>query len=314
MKVQIHLGLLILAVLSVMACATSRSARDSRAPASIDSGWEYKLVEHNGKMIHYWQLNSGSEPEPVEVTDRRERQDKDQVCPAGMVFVAGMMKKNDPQIGDVELLQESDEVCKEWLDKSFPRRCARFDETAWKRIAQRLPSKQMTPFCIDRYEYPNLVGSNPAIDIDWHEAKALCEKDSKRLCNEDEWTFACEGPDALPYPYGYVRDKEKCNIDRPWKDFNKVRLSPRDRAGEGLALLWQGEPIGSRPECKSPFGVYDLTGNVDEWTESTRRTGFRSIFKGGYWSVVRNRCRPSTRAHNEEDTFYQEGFRCCKSL
>ncbi|MEO6572634.1 MAG: hypothetical protein ABIP89_02255, partial [Polyangiaceae bacterium] len=33
--------------------------------------------------------------------------------------------------------------------------------------------------------------------------------------------------------------------------------------------------------------------------------------KGGYWGPVRDRCRPSTTAHNEDFIFYQIGFRCC---
>jgi formylglycine-generating enzyme required for sulfatase activity len=78
--------------------------------------------------------------------------------------------------------------------------------------------------------------------------------------------------------------------------------------------LWQGEPSGASPRCKSPFGVYDMTGNVDEWTRSTRPTGYRSILKGGYWGPVRTRCRPSTRAHGEDYSYYQQGFRCCGDL
>ena len=54
-----------------------------------------------------------------------------------------------------------------------------------------------------------------------------------------------------------------------------------------------------------------MTGNVDEWTRSARSTGFSSILKGGYWGPVRARCRPATRAHNEDFIAYQQGFRCC---
>jgi formylglycine-generating enzyme required for sulfatase activity len=54
-----------------------------------------------------------------------------------------------------------------------------------------------------------------------------------------------------------------------------------------------------------------MTGNVDEWTASVHREGYRSVFKGGYWGPVRARCRASTRAHDEEFYFYQQGFRCC---
>jgi MYXO-CTERM domain-containing protein len=54
-----------------------------------------------------------------------------------------------------------------------------------------------------------------------------------------------------------------------------------------------------------------MTGNVDEWTHSARSTGFASVLKGGYWGPVRARCRPATRAHNEDFVAYQQGFRCC---
>jgi hypothetical protein len=38
------------------------------------------------------------------------------------------------------------------------------------------------------------------------------------------------------------------------------------------------------------------------------------VFKGGYWGPVRARCRASTRVHNEDYAFYQQGFRCCASM
>jgi hypothetical protein len=79
-----------------------------------------------------------------------------------------------------------------------------------------------------------------------------------------------------------------------------------------LDRLWQGVPAGSLPKCKSPFGVYDTTGNVDEYTTSLSSKGSPAILKGGYWGPVRTRCRPSTRVHGPEHAFYQQGFRCCR--
>jgi hypothetical protein len=151
------------------------------------------------------------------------------------------------------------------------------------------------------------------IVVTFHEAEALCKKSSKRLCNESEWTFACEGEESRPYPYGYTRDATACVVDRSWRPFAEGALSPRDSAGARAELdrLWQAEPSGSRGACKSPFGVYDMTGNVDEWTHSVRSTGYASTLKGGYWGPVRARCRPATRAHNEDFVAYQQGFRCC---
>ena len=78
-----------------------------------------------------------------------------------------------------------------------------------------------------------------------------------------------------------------------------------------LDRLWQGLPSGSRPTCKSKTGVYDMTGNVDEWTKSSVPGERPSVLKGGYWGPVRTRCRPATKAHDETHTFYQQGFRCC---
>lgn len=168
-------------------------------------------------------------------------------------------------------------------------------------------------FCIDRYEHPNRRGAFPVVATTWSEARATCASAGKRLCTEDEWTLACEGNDALPYPYGFVRDDEACVIDRRNPAFDAESLSNRstDAYADELDRLWRGEPSGARPRCRSPFGVHDLTGNVDEWTITTRRSGMKSILKGGYWGPIRARCRPSTRAHGEDFAFYQIGFRCC---
>ena len=168
-------------------------------------------------------------------------------------------------------------------------------------------------FCIDRFEYPNQKGVFPVIMVNFHEAQALCAEQGKRLCDEAEWTFACEGDEATPYPYGYKRDSSACIIDQQWKPYNGAAFSPREdqACANELDRLWQGKASGTQPRCKSPFGVYDMTGNVDEWTHTVREGERPSILKGGYWGPVRTRCRPATRSHDENHTFYQQSFRCC---
>ena len=167
-------------------------------------------------------------------------------------------------------------------------------------------------YCIDRYEWPNRAGDKPSILHTWHDASASCIAAGKRLCTEDEWSMACEGPEQLPFPYGYSRDASKCAIDKtsPKVDEKKLRAA-RTRDAE-VARLDQREPSGARPGCVSGYGVFDLTGNVDEWVVNETRQPYRSALKGGNWGEYRQACRPSTRAHDEGWWYYQTGFRCCR--
>jgi hypothetical protein len=259
----------------------------------------------------HWQVaDDASRAEDPLVTDAAEGTRGS--CPAGMVEVSGRMKSpND--VYAVDELQRS--VCATWIDPAFPERCARFDREAWLRLSQGLPTEPKH-FCIDRFEYPNEKGAFPWIMVSWSEAGTLCAREGKRLCSEAEWTFACEGEEALPYPNGYARDAEACVIDRKGHAVDEEALEVRSSARALLELdrLWLGEASGTRPMCRSVFGVYDMTGNVDEWTTSVRADERPSILKGGYWGPVRTRCRPSTRAHGPSFAFYQLGFRCCADV
>lgn len=166
-------------------------------------------------------------------------------------------------------------------------------------------------YCMDRYEYPNRAGELATVMNSWNSAKAQCAAIGKRLCTATEWTLACEGPDRLPFPYGYVRDAEACNIDKTSPRVNEARLfSSRTQAAE-IARLDQREPSGARARCVSPYGVFDMTGNVDELVVNERGVPFKSALKGGNWGEYRNACRPATLGHDEGFRYYQLGFRCC---
>lgn len=257
----------------------------------------------------HWQIVTTSSESPEE-TDARERNGAG--CLPGMVRVAGAyrLELGGEMTGEIERLQ--DDACTDWISRDFPARCRTFDRAKIATEIAKLPTRPLD-FCIDRFEYPNRAGESPVIVVTHREAAAFCKKDNKRLCTEVEWTFACEGEEVRPYPYGFERDTTACVMDRSWRPFKEGALYPRDAddAREELDRLWQGEPSGSRAQCRSPFGVHDMTGNVDEWTVNVRSTGYPSVLKGGYWGPVRARCRPATRAHNEDFVAYQQGFRCC---
>lgn len=254
----------------------------------------------------YWQIVTTTPGEDPRVTDAREGNRGS--CAPGMIEVAGRMKDDSGDYFGVDGRQQL--TCKKWISREWPERCAEYDRDAWLEKSKDIKTTPMH-FCIDRFEYPNRAGEYPIVLVDWNEANALCKKDQKRLCSEDEWTFACEGEEARPYPNGYSREADACVNDRTWREFKA--FGRRDGSATMLELdrLWQGEPSGSRPKCKSAFGVYDMTGNIDEWTRSSRPGERPSVLKGGYWGPVRTRCRPATKAHGETHVFYQEGLRCC---
>lgn len=244
-------------------------------------------------------------------------------CPNDMVLVAGEYCPSVQQ----NCLEHHTEFNKDQKKKkkaveegegkhatTVSERCLKYEEPSVCLSKKRVPMR----FCMDRYEWPNQKGELPALLVSWGDAQKLCEAKGKRLCMEAEFNFACEGEAMLPYTYGYVRDATACNIDREYrkrektlKKYEKCMAKPECKAE--LARLDQRLPTGSLPRCVSPFGVYDLNGNINEWVERPKQKyPNRSGLKGGWWGPVRGRCRPTVGFHKEDDYGYEEGFRCCK--
>ncbi|MCX7806217.1 MAG: protein kinase, partial [Planctomycetota bacterium] len=150
-------------------------------------------------------------------------------------------------------------------------------------------------FYVDRYEYPNRIGEIPKTDVSRIEAAALCERAGKKLCTIAQWLRACSGPHGTRYPYGdaYVPNACASGFDQ------EMRRTPFRS--------------GSFARCRTPHGVYDMVGNVAEWTEGAE--GEPSI-RGGSWLDPTNRplltasCRADTYQKPEERDF-KVGFRCC---
>lgn len=153
----------------------------------------------------------------------------------------------------------------------------------------------LTGFCIDRYEYPNREGAQPVRRVSWKKARALCRKQGKRLCTVPEWEHACRGPGGLSYPYGPTHDPEACRTD----------------------LDWGAEPAasGASTTCVSGYGVWDMVGNLWEWTDG-ERAGYKGqrILKGGSWASRGERFAScgAQISHYAGIKLGYYGFRCCR--
>jgi len=172
------------------------------------------------------------------------------------------------------------------------------DETELGYDERELDNIQVPSFCIDEYEHPNRKGVEPAINVSWLEAKQACENANKRLCTEEEWEKACKGAGNARFPYGNEFDANLCNTD--------------DATGTNRKLA----PSGSFPQCRSSYGVMDLSGSVAEWTATPAATQVQSMIqKGGSFSreptAVRCSARKAGLPTERADTV---GFRCCAGV
>ena len=171
---------------------------------------------------------------------------------------------------------------------------------------------ELAPYCIDQYEFPNKKGEPPAVGLSWAEAQAACTEVGKRLCSAAEWERACKGAAGWRFAYGPTRDPSACN-------------TPIDGSGPGTAPAPLA-PSGAHPRCRSPEGVFDLNGNVSEWTadpwegppepfraEATVDATWHTVRGGTMWNrTFYGQDCTSRHGHPADARFADDGLRCCR--
>lgn len=133
----------------------------------------------------------------------------------------------------------------------------------------------------------------PAMGMSWADAEAYCKWAGKRLATEAEWEKAGRGEGKKRYPWGDEFGSGHANVDGDEDGFKYLA------------------PPGSFESGRSPYGLYDMTGNVAEWVADTygeqyyQKTPYRDpvgpedgqhkVIRGGSWRETYHNARLSKR-------------------
>lgn len=137
---------------------------------------------------------------------------------------------------------------------------------------------------------PDDVLNHPVVFVTWNDASAYASWAAKSLPASKQWEKAARGERGDIYPWGSQMTAAKCNV----RESGIGSTTPVDRYHSGA----------------SPYGIYDLCGNVWEWLCAKSGAG-RYELKGSAFTSLFARAMPSLFNDASMDMLDDDtGFRC----
>jgi len=149
---------------------------------------------------------------------------------------------------------------------------------------------------------------HPVVNVSWRDALCYALWAGKRLARPLEWEKAARGDkDNRTYPWGDTWQEGRCS---PSRTAHYATTSP-------VGTFTAGESDG-----RSPYGVTDMAGNVNEWVSHSRETlaggrdqDFRAVCGGGWTDPVAVNGAVSMQVSAEIDYRGKSvGFRCAADI
>jgi len=158
--------------------------------------------------------------------------------------------------------------------------------------------------------------SYPINNVTWFGAAAYCKWKNKRLPTEAEWEKAARGTEGNFFPWGNDPiAPQKARYRQNWTEEIAHRVMV---------------PVDSLSEGKSPFGLFNMLGNVKEWVDDWydreyygeenhnlnpkgQIGGEVKVLKGGSWRDLKSFVYASFRNNASPGTALDDyGFRCAQ--